>query len=100
MPTPELVPDLAASPPTRVRIRGRLWARGAPVADRDLSFRSVDRPDVEDWDFTDDEGRYEVELAPGTYDVVSDGPGQELWLARVIVPACHIDWTQDLEATW
>lgn len=95
----ELAPDPDAGPPRRVRVRGQVRARGAPAADRDLSFRSLDRPDLEDWDFTDDEGRYEVALPPGTYDVACEDAEQERWLARVIVPACSFDLTVDLQDT-
>lgn len=77
----------AAPPPAPrelVRVLGQVRRNGRPVVDYDLSFeRSGPRPDEEDWDSTDEDGRYEVELPAARYDVWNDGGGP--WLTTLVV---------------
>ena len=63
----------------------------------DLSFRRVGpepggEEDEEDWDFTDEDGRYKVELRSGRYDVLDESAGSlvtsvtvEAWQQEVLL---------------
>ena len=81
--------DLVRVSTTRglVRVYGLVRRDGRPVANYDLVFQTMGwGPDNEegDWDFTDEQGRYEVELLPACYVVRNDDEGP--WLANVVVP--------------
>ena len=70
-----------------VRVHGLVLRDGRPAANYDLVFQTMGfGPDneEEDWDFTDENGRYEVELPPACYVVRNDDEGP--WLANVVVP--------------
>jgi hypothetical protein len=71
--------------PALVRVSGQVLRSGQPVPGCDLSFQVAgdsDRREV-DWDLTDRDGRYEVELFAGTYVVSSEDGGS----VTVVVPA-------------
>ena len=68
----------------RVRVRGQVRRAGRAVADYVLAFRDSDDDEVE-WEFTDDEGRFEVELSPASYVVMNDDEGT--CAANVVVSA-------------
>ncbi|MEW6074219.1 MAG: hypothetical protein AB1726_16695 [Planctomycetota bacterium] len=91
------IPDAAASMPA-VRVRGRVLRGGWSVEGWDLEFRTAgpDGPEV-DWDFTDEEGRYEVLLPAASCFVTS--PEDESWTARLDVPVGQESWTRDIELT-
>jgi hypothetical protein len=95
--TVEPASESAMSPSRRVRVRGNLRCQITPVPDRAITFLNIDFPKVQDWDFTDEAGRYEVDVPPGRYDVVSDADDRETWLARVNVPAGSDELALDLE---
>jgi len=81
-----------------VRVSGRVLRDGRPLEDYDLEFRATSaglEPGSGDWDFTAEDGRYEVWLAPGEY-LVANGDGAEL--ARVVVPADRAERTLDLDS--
>ncbi len=70
-----------------VRVHGQVRKDGRPVADYDLVFQPIVGgldSDREDWDFTDENGRYEVELPAACYVVRKDDEGP--WLANAVVP--------------
>jgi hypothetical protein len=97
-PAAKPVPDHAGSLPRRVRVQGRLFCLITRVPVHEVTFVNVDFPRIQDWDFTDEDGRYEVEVPPGRYDVVSNENDVETRLARVIVPADSAELALDLEA--
>ena len=97
-PADELVPASATTTSTRVRVQGRACRRITRVPVHELTFVNVDFPKIQDWDFTDEDGRYEVEVPPGRYDVVSDEDDVETWLAQVFVPAGSKELALDVEA--
>ena len=68
-------------------VHGRVRRAGAAIEGFDLVFEPLDRPlgSPGDWDFTDDEGRYEVEVPPGSYAVRRDDDGA--WVRDALVPA-------------
>jgi len=67
------------------------------VEDCDLSFRPVgdEHTGEEDWDFTDEDGRYAVELRAGRYDVLQDAAGS--LVTRVTVAAWQEEVLLDLD---
>jgi hypothetical protein len=97
-PAADPVPERGGTPFRRVRVHGRLRCQFTPVPDRDVTFLNIDFPKVDDWDFTDEEGRYEVTVPPGRYDVFSAEDDEETWLARVIVPSDSVELGLDIEA--
>ena len=68
-----------------VHVHGRVTRRGRPVPDYDLLFHiaGAGLDDWEEWDFTDDDGAFEVFLKPGGYLVRNDDDGP--WLTNVEV---------------
>jgi hypothetical protein len=84
--TPGAAP-VASAPPGSVRVTGAIRRRGLALEGYDVSFASLvpGHASTEcDWDFADEEGRYEVELRPGLY-VVRNESGAEVTAA--LVPA-------------
>jgi hypothetical protein len=81
--------------PRRTRVQGGLFRAGRLAYDQDLLFVNRERPDVQDWDITDEEGRFAVELSPGCYDVLLED--DDLWLTTVLVPRGWERLTLDLE---
>ncbi len=80
----------------RVRVRGQVRRGGRPVADFDLSFESVGlRPDEDDWDSTDEDGRYAVEVRADRYVVINDVSSR--WLTHVTVPAGERELVVDID---
>jgi len=78
--------ERAAPLPERVRVHGQVRRSGRPVADYDLSFESVGlRSNEDDWDSTDEDGRYEVEVRADHYVVRNEAAGP--WVTGVTVPA-------------
>ncbi len=99
---PDPPAEQAASAPlggeARVRVHGRVLRAGLPVAGYDLAFHARGsglEGDDEDWDFTDEQGRYEVLLAPGSYLVLNDTAGP--WTADVAVPGDRDELAVDIE---
>ncbi len=84
----------AGVPKKFVRVQGQLWRTGVLQEDVDLCFLRLDPTRAGDWDFTDEEGRFEVELTTGIYDVLEESTGQ--FLARVNVPEEAEAWVCDL----
>ena len=71
--------ELPSAPTVLVRVHGRVCKDGRPVEDYELSFlRAGPDSEEEDWYSTDEDGRYEVELAVGRYDVRNDEEGPSL----------------------
>ena len=66
--------------PERVLVRGRVHHHGRPWPDRAIAVYSG-RDEV-DWDFTDDDGFYEVRVPPGDYRLSIEGQA-----AAISVPA-------------
>ncbi|MEW6746236.1 MAG: hypothetical protein AB1486_26140 [Planctomycetota bacterium] len=69
-----------------VRVHGHVRRDGHAAPDFDISFHAMGGgPDTseEDWDFTDEAGRYEVELPAGCYVVLNDDGGP--WVANAVV---------------
>ena len=97
-PAAELALDRAGAPPRRVRVQGRLCCLRPRVPVHNVTFVNVDFPWIQDWDFSDDDGRYEVDVPPGRYDVVSHENDVETPLARVIVPADSAELALDVQA--
>jgi len=59
----------------RVRVHGRVWRAGRPAEGVSLAFVPAGQgPEGEesDWDFSGDDGAYEVHLPAATYRVVCD----------------------------
>lgn len=88
--------------PDRVRVSGQVRRAGRPIADFDLTFRSVgSRSKDDDWDSTDEEGRYEVEVRADHYVVLNDAlaasAARERWLTRVTVPAGERELVLDID---
>jgi hypothetical protein len=101
-PQPAPVParDVAPSPDEGfVLVRGRVRRCGLPVGRLELDFVPAsaaldDDEDEDDWDLSDEDGRFEVELAPGSYVVRNDGGA---WLGDVTVPAGVAELAIDLQ---
>jgi hypothetical protein len=95
-PAPEL--DARASRRAPVRVHGRVRVGGRPLAACELAFHPLGEgldADEEDWDITDESGRYEVELDPGSYAVLNEANGE--LLTSVHVPAAATQLTLDLD---
>jgi hypothetical protein len=72
--------------------------RGRPLAGYDLAFHAWGEElarDEADWDFTDDEGRYQVRLPAARYLVRNED--EERWLGTLIVPGDQDRVTVDLD---
>lgn len=81
-----------------VRVHGRVRRGGRPVADYDLSFHLAGgglADDGVEWDFTDDEGRYEVVLPPARYLVLNGEQGP--FRTDVVVPPGEPELQLDLD---
>ncbi len=73
------------SSPGLVRVHGQVRWAGRPVSDYDLAFQAAgEKAGETDWDFTDEDGRYEVLLPASSYAVLHDDEGH--WVADVVVP--------------
>jgi len=82
----------------RIPVCGQVRGGRGAVADYDLSFHVAGAPAkrAADWDFTDEAGRFEVELPAGTYSVYGVGElpiatfdvtaGSEKLLLDLVVP--------------
>ena len=82
-----------------VRVHGQVRRSGVPVEGFDLSFREPgsgqDEENEEDWSFTDEDGRYEVELrAERRYVVVDDD--DESYVTEVAVPGGESELVLDI----
>ena len=67
--------DSEVSGPSLVRVHGRVTTGGHALDGFDLSFVATDEAFdamAEDWDSTDDDGGYEVQVPPGRYAVLDD----------------------------
>ncbi len=92
-----VVPVAPDPVPSLVRVVGNVRRAGRPLAGFDLSFLVLEwGRDLEecDWSFTDDVGRYEVELPAARY-VVRDEAGAEV--AEVVVPGGGDEFALDLD---
>jgi hypothetical protein len=97
---PEPVLERAASPPLHelVRVRGQLRLAGLPIEGFDLSFRSLEATPAQiqaAWDFTDENGRYEVRLPPARYSLGSDD--QTGWSVEFRVPGDQAEHALDID---
>ena len=73
----------APLPPLEVRVSGIVRRWGLPLEDYDCHAESQ-RPGLRgDWDFTDEHGRYELRLQPGTY-LLAGGPASALSRSLVV----------------
>jgi hypothetical protein len=96
------LPSIAdgASPAARralVRVRGQVLKSGLLVRGCDLSFRAAAgraREDEVEWDFTDRNGRYEVELPAAAYVVCSEDAAP--WAVAILVPDDREELVLDL----
>lgn len=82
----------------RVRVLGRMSRAGLPVADYDLAFHALHAglaSDPEDWDVTDEDGRFEVELPVGGYAVIHADGGP--WIRDVLVPGDEPELALDID---
>ena len=81
------VPTSSSGSRGLVRVHGQVRRGSRPVPNYDLVFQSLgEGPDFgeEDWDFTDEDGRYEVRLPAATYAVLNDDEGP--CLTYVVAP--------------
>lgn len=81
-----------------VRVHGQVRWGARPASDYDLVFQPLGRGPgfgEGDWDFTDKEGRYEVELSPATYAVLSGDGGPCLTYA--VAPKGKVDVVLDID---
>ena len=88
----------ATSSADPVRVHGQVRRGGRPVAKVDLAFRAIGAElddDEGDWDFTDENGRYEVLLAPARYVVLNDDEGS--WITNMVVSAGEDELVLDLD---
>ena len=78
---------VSSSPRALVLVQGQVRRRGRPLAGYDLAFHTLGKGVAEreaDWDFTDEEGRYQVRLPAARYLVRNED--EERWLGGVVVP--------------
>jgi hypothetical protein len=95
---PEETRDARAARATAVRVHGQVRVAGRPLPACELAFLPLDGglgADEEDWDITDESGRYEVELAPGSYQVLNEASGE--LLTNVYVPEAASQLPLDLD---
>jgi hypothetical protein len=81
-----------------VLVQGQVRRRGRPLAGYDLAFHAWGEElarNEADWDFTDDEGRYQVRLPAARYLVRNED--EERWLGTLIVPGDQDRLTVDLD---
>lgn len=83
--------------PALVHVHGQVRSGGLPMADCDLAFEAVNGSTgrEEDWDFTDRDGRYEVQLPAGRYRVFDDDEGS--WTTSVLVPEGQPEFLLNIE---
>ncbi|MFN0007364.1 MAG: hypothetical protein ACKVXR_05600 [Planctomycetota bacterium] len=81
-----------------VEVRGQVRRSGEPVVEFDLVFQPIGAgasPRDDDWDSTDDHGRYAVELRAATrYAVLHDDAGPQV--AEFVVPAGSREFALDI----
>jgi len=78
-------------------VRGQVCRTGRPLAGYGLSFLALvpgREPEEDDWDFTDEEGRFEVELRAGRH-FVQDENGTIV--TAVVVPTGRKDLFLDVD---
>jgi len=79
-----------------VHVSGRLLRGGLSVEDFELVFRPAGPNGSEvDWDFTDEEGCFEVDLSAASYLVSSED--YPAWTLALDVPAGADTWACDIE---
>jgi len=81
-----------------VRVSGRVRRAGRALANYSLAFHDLGAgPDADkaDWDFTDEDGRYEVRVPPADYRVLDEDHG--VWLTNVAVPSGRPEQVLDIE---
>ena len=89
---------VSSSPRALVLVQGQVRRRGRPLAGYDLAFHALGERVAEeetDWDFTDDEGRYQVRLRAARYLVRNED--EERWIGTLIVPGDQERVTVDLD---
>lgn len=79
-------------------MRGQVCRAGRPLTGYGVSFLALAPgrdPEESDWDFTDEEGRYEVELRAARY-VVRDENGTDVTAAVVLTDGKEFSLDIDL----
>ncbi len=78
----------AFEPERRVRVHGRVWSQGRPVEGVALAFVRWEQEsmgDEVDWDFSDEDGNYEVRVPAARYRLVSND--EEGSAGDILVPS-------------